>query len=52
MTKIKKNKAKRWVDEYYHCKLTDDDSSLQAAHVVLTNLEQNDNAKYYDCNKI
>jgi hypothetical protein len=52
MTNIKKKKAKRWVAEYYHCKLTDDDSSIQAAHVVLTNLKQNDNNKSYDCNKI
>jgi hypothetical protein len=52
MTKIKKKKAKRWVDEYYHFKLTDDASSLQAAHVVPTNLKQNNNDKYYDCNKI
>jgi heat shock protein HspQ len=52
MTKIKKKKAKRWVDEYYHFKLTDDDSSIQAAYVVSTNLKKNDNGKYYDCNKI
>jgi hypothetical protein len=24
----------------------------QLIHVVLTNLKQNDNNKYYDCNKI
>jgi hypothetical protein len=34
--------VRRWVDEYYYCKLTGDDSSIQAASVVLTDSKQND----------